>query len=132
MPRWWSQLESYGEMEGYPGAAIPGAESVAKWLEEHRPSEWSPGILHGDFHMANVLFSRTSGELAAVVDWELCTIGDPLLDLGEILATWPDPDGSGSGLAIQPWEGFAEEADLVRAYEEASGRELGDLSLIHI
>ena len=49
--------------------------------------------MHGDFHFANVLIRPDAGDLAAVVDWELATIGDPLLDLGHLLATWPVRDG---------------------------------------
>jgi aminoglycoside phosphotransferase (APT) family kinase protein len=80
--RWASQLASYSEMPGWTGPdAIPGVEKVAQWLDAHRPAGFQPGIIHGDFHFANVLFRYDSGELAAVVDWELCTLGDPLLDL---------------------------------------------------
>ena len=53
-----------------------------------------PGILHGDFHQTNVMFRHDGPELAAVIDWELATIGDPLLDLGWMLAAWPRADGS--------------------------------------
>ena len=49
--------------------------------------------MHGDYHAANVMFSRTGPELVAIVDWEMSTIGDPLLDLGWMLATWPRPGG---------------------------------------
>ena len=47
--------------------------------------------MHGDYHAANVMFSRTGPDLVAIVDWEMCTIGDPLLDLGWMLATWRYP-----------------------------------------
>src|SRR5262245_35633307 len=77
-PRWRAQLESYAEFEGYPGPQIPGVERVARWLEEQRPRSFRPGILHGDCHLANTLFRYDGPELAAIVDWELCTIGDPL------------------------------------------------------
>jgi len=53
------------------------------------------------------MFRNDGPELAAIVDWELATIGDPLLDMGWIMATWPEPDGrSISGNAIEPWGGF--------------------------
>jgi aminoglycoside phosphotransferase (APT) family kinase protein len=121
--RWWSQLEGYARLEGYPGPAIPGAEDVARWLEANRPVDWTPGILHGDYHIANVLFEPASGEIAAIIDWELSTIGDPLLDLGWLLATWPDPEGGGAGsVGVDPWDGFATRDELVAAYEGAAGR----------
>jgi len=94
--RWRSHLASYDAIEGYRGAEIPGLDQVAAWLEERRPSVWTPGLIHGDFHFANVIIRRDAGELAAVVDWELATIGDPLLDLGHLLATWPT---TGAGVA---------------------------------
>ena len=64
---------------------------VAAWLDERRPATFAPGIMHGDYHAANVMFSRTGPEVVAIVDWEMCTIGDPLLDLGWLLATWELP-----------------------------------------
>jgi len=51
--------------------------------------------MHGDYHAANVMFSRTGPEVVAIVDWEMATIGDPLLDLGWLLATWQLPGVSG-------------------------------------
>ncbi|HYZ99393.1 MAG TPA: phosphotransferase family protein [Acidimicrobiales bacterium] len=93
--RWRSHLASYDAIEGYRGADLPGVEDVAAWLDERRPTDWSPGLIHGDFHFANVLVRRDAGELAAVVDWELTTIGDPLLDLGHLLATWPKNTAGG-------------------------------------
>jgi aminoglycoside phosphotransferase (APT) family kinase protein len=49
-----------------------------------------PGIIHGDYHLANVMYNSAGPEVVAIVDWELTTIGDPLLDLGWLLATWPE------------------------------------------
>ncbi|MCP5071171.1 MAG: phosphotransferase family protein [bacterium] len=123
VPRWQKQLESYSELPGYPGPEIPGIDRVADWLDRHKPTEWEPGILHGDYHLANVLFELEGPELAAIVDWELCTIGDPLLDLGWMLATWPDPDKRGGALvAVEPWEGFPTANELVEQYGEGTDR----------
>jgi aminoglycoside phosphotransferase (APT) family kinase protein len=63
--------------------------------------------------------------LAAIVDWELTTIGDPLLDLGWLLATWPDPDGPAMGgtMQVEPWEGFPTAAELVARYRARSDRD---------
>jgi aminoglycoside phosphotransferase (APT) family kinase protein len=94
--RWRSHLAGYDAIEGYRGADIPGVDQVAAWLEERRPAAWTPGLIHGDFHFANVLIRPDEGRLAAIVDWELATIGDPLLDLGHVLATWPT---TGAGVA---------------------------------
>ncbi|MGH3392495.1 MAG: phosphotransferase family protein, partial [Actinomadura sp.] len=91
--RWLAELESYGALDGYPGPEIPGLEKVAGWLEGNRPDSWRPGIMHGDYHLANLMYAFDGPQVAAIVDWEMCTIGDPLLDLGWLLATWPGEDG---------------------------------------
>ncbi len=128
--RWRSQLESYNEFTGYPGPDIPGVERVAEWLSANRPCGGEPGIIHGDYHLANVMYRYDSPELAAIVDWELSTIGDPLIDLGWLLATWPDPDGGSSHAAIgvRPWEGFPDAAALVDRYREHTDRDLSEIA----
>lgn len=71
---------------------------------------------------------RTSGEVAAVIDWELATTGDPLLDLGWLVATWPDASGQGAGtIHVTPWQGFASAAELVAYYRERSPRDLSSI-----
>lgn len=91
VPRWLSELESYAKFDNYPGPDIGDVDSVAAWLREHQPSDFTPGIMHGDYHAANVMFSPTGPDVVAIVDWEMCTIGDPLQDLGWMLATWYRP-----------------------------------------
>lgn len=127
--RWRAQLAGYADLPGWPGpGAIPGVDRVASWLDAHRPADCHPGIIHGDFHLANVMLRPDSGNLAAVVDWELSTIGDPLLDLGWLLATWPEDDAPrATDVAITPWEGFASPDELVAHYAETSGRDLSAL-----
>jgi aminoglycoside phosphotransferase (APT) family kinase protein len=124
--RWRSQLESYSAIPEYGGPDIPGVERVGRWLEEHRPATFRPGIIHGDYHLANVLFSPAGPELVAIVDWELTTIGDPLLDLGWLLATWPEPGEAqlGGTMAVTPWSGFPTADELVARYRERSARDL--------
>jgi aminoglycoside phosphotransferase (APT) family kinase protein len=123
--RWRAQLEGYGTLPGYPGPQIAGVERVGEWLERHRPDAWRPGILHGDYHLANVLFALDGPRLAAVVDWELSTIGDPLLDLGWLLATWPSPSGGAAGaIGVTSWSGLPEADELVARYRERSDRNL--------
>lgn len=132
--RWRSQLDSYAELDGYPGPDIPGVDRVSAWLEEHRPAGWQPGIIHGDFHFANVLVRPDGPELAAIVDWELCTIGDPLLDLGHLLATWPptgpgDVDGGAVGGGI---DDLPSGDEIVERYLELTGRPAGDVDWYHV
>jgi aminoglycoside phosphotransferase (APT) family kinase protein len=120
--RWMALLDSYASFEGYPGPDIPGLSRVAKWLDDNCPSDFRAGVLHGDFHVRNVMFSPDGPELAAMVDWELSTIGDPLLDLGLLLTTAPDASGESAGPA--PWPGFPGAKELIARYAETSTRSL--------
>ncbi len=128
--RWQKQLDSYSSFEGYPGPDIPGVNDVANWLNENIPPNWQAGIIHGDYHLGNVMFQNDSAELAAVVDWELSTIGDPLIDLGWLLATWPDEEGSSPvGLMnILPWSGFANSEELIGHYGRVNNRDLSHIT----
>ncbi len=121
--RWKKQLESYAEFEGWPGlSGIPGVDAVGDWLGTHRPPGFVPGIIHGDYHFGNVLFDRHVPKMTAMVDWELTTLGDPLVDLGWLLAMWPE-DGATTG-PVNPWSGFPTRADIIAHYQEQTGRDI--------
>lgn len=125
--RWKAQLESYAEFPEWDGLKdLPDIAGVSRWLEEHRPRTFVPGIIHGDYHLANVMYRFDTPRLAAIVDWELTTIGDPLLDLGWLLATWPE--GTTGTVSVTPWEGFPSADELVAHYAKQTTR---DLSHIH-
>lgn len=89
VPQWLDALEQYSGFDGYPGHALPNIDKLARWLTGHRPPSFQPGIMHGDFHLANLMFGNDGPQVAAIVDWEMCTVADPLLDFGWLLATWP-------------------------------------------
>lgn len=126
VPRWRSQLEGYAAYDAWPGvAALPGVTEVGAWLEARRPQYFKPGVMHGDFHLANVMFRHEAPDVAAIIDWELATIGDPLLDLGWLVATWPDASGQGAGtIHVSPSEGLADPAELIAHYQAGSTRDL--------
>ncbi|MFI6480662.1 phosphotransferase family protein [Nonomuraea sp. NPDC050663] len=115
VPRWMGELESYGRLDGYPGPDIPHLHETARWLEANRPRSFTPGIMHGDYHLANLMFAHDGPRVAAIVDWEMCTIGDPLLDLGWLVATWPS-----SQLQIP---GLPEAEELIACYTSLSDRD---------
>ena len=129
VPRWLRELQSYNSLPGYGGPQLPGIARITDWLQANRPASWRPGIMHGDFHLANIMFSFESSAVTAVVDWEMSTIGDPLLDLGWLLATWPQPgehtDIGDSALANAG--GLASVGELVARYAERSNRDVSDV-----
>ncbi|MQY24160.1 phosphotransferase family protein [Nocardia macrotermitis] len=97
------------------------------WLVEHQPAETTPCLVHGDFRLGNALIER-DGRLLAVLDWELCTLGEGLLDLAYFLRSWMVPDlrpGFSHPPGLLP--GFADGEDLIRRYAERSGRSVADL-----
>jgi len=119
VPQWLGTLEKYSAFDGYPGHDLPHVDDIAGWLAQHRPPTFLPGIMHGDFHLANLMFRKDGPEVAAIVDWEMCTHGDPLLDLGWLLATWPQ-DGD-----IGPFGQISDlptRTELVAHYAKASQR----------
>jgi aminoglycoside phosphotransferase (APT) family kinase protein len=108
---------------------IPALEQTTRWLAEHLPESGPATIVHGDYRLGNVMF--TGRRLSAVFDWELATIGDPLADVGYLLATWAqegDADTTVASLTTVTREpGFPTRDDLVALYEERSGRSMSDV-----
>jgi aminoglycoside phosphotransferase (APT) family kinase protein len=117
VPRWLGQLSRYSVRE------LPGFSEVAAWLVDRRPPDREPGILHGDFHLRNVMFAADApARVTAIVDWEMATIGDPLLDLGALVATWSEPgEPVFMNGTVTHWEGMATRAEIVAAYERRQG-----------
>lgn len=112
--RWAGQLERYGRRD------LPGLRDVGVWLEAHRPASgaWAPAIMHGDYHMANLFVAPAPpGRIAAILDWENATIGDPLLDLAGFLRMF-----STGGYAH-----WAERDEMIACWEHYSGRTAPDL-----
>jgi aminoglycoside phosphotransferase (APT) family kinase protein len=132
-PRWAAQLESYRQISGWPGTEDLGpVAEIGSWLENHLPAECQPGLMHGDCHLGNALFLDT-GELSALLDWELSAVGDPLLDLGRLLAAWPNADGEGPlSLKVEPWSGFPERDELIARYQSGTKRKMADLNWFEV
>lgn len=130
VPRWMAELEGYAKLEGYPGPAIPDVDRIAAWLERNRPAHWTPGILHGDYHLANVMFAFDAPRLIAIVDWEMCTIGDPLLDLGWFISSFPSAETKATTtvVGLVGVSGLPSRAELVARYAEGSTRDLSALT----
>lgn len=107
---------------------LPGLEETAAWLRGHRPRHWSPGVMHGDCHFGNVMFAHGApARLAAIIDWEMTTIGDPLLDLGWVLVAWP-PDGDElPNVQMFDLAGMPTLEEMCAHYEQHSGRSTEDI-----
>jgi len=107
---------------------LPLIEDVHGRLSALVPPQATTTLVHGDFRLDNVIYSPT-GEVAAVVDWELCTLGDPLADLGLLMVYWIDPDSPGVPL-LQPATtepGFPSGRELAEHYAAVSGRDISGL-----
>jgi aminoglycoside phosphotransferase (APT) family kinase protein len=105
---------------------LPQVGELAAWLETSRPPESAATVVHGDYRLGNVMLAPAPpARVAAVLDWELSTIGDPLADLGYLVATWSDATSPRTPLELSPvtWaDGFSNRAELVERYEERTGR----------
>ena len=120
--RWLAQLESYD------GRELPAATRIAEWLDTDRPSEQPSTLCHGDYKLDNVLFAPESPpRLAAVVDWEMAGIGDPLVDLAWAMIFHPGPDGTiHLGMSKDPTfavESLPDRRQLIDRYAYKSGRD---------
>jgi aminoglycoside phosphotransferase (APT) family kinase protein len=124
--RWLAQLASYESRE------LPAATRVADWLQTHRPPDQPGSLCHGDYKLDNVLFAPESPpRLAAVVDWEMAGIGDPLVDLAWALIFHPGPEGTiHLGTSKDPKfavEALPDRGQLIARYTHQSGRDTGSI-----
>jgi aminoglycoside phosphotransferase (APT) family kinase protein len=112
---------------------IPAVERVGAWLAEHLPSSGPATIVHGDYRLGNTMFALDApARLAAVLDWEMATIGDPLADIGYLCMMWAQAGDPSEGLRaalgnVTRAEGFNTRDELIARYEERSGRPVGDI-----
>ena len=108
---------------------IPLVEEVAERLARSIPEQEGASIVHGDYRLDNVIISPEDGSIRAVLDWELCTLGDPLADVGMLLVYWTEPGDEVSPLFWAPTTapGFPRRTDLAERYAARSGRDLSDV-----
>lgn len=120
--RWLAQFEQGHTRE------LPLVEEVHRRLAANVPKPQGGGIVHGDYRLDNLIVS-SAGEVLAVLDWELCTLGDPLADLGLLLVYWGEPGDSFTALESPPTRipGFPSRLGVVERYSDQSGRDLSEL-----
>jgi aminoglycoside phosphotransferase (APT) family kinase protein len=117
----------YGQWEKSKTRELAAIDRVHDRLAARIPAQEGASVVHGDYRLDNMILTD-SGEVAAVVDWELCTLGDPLADVGTLMAYWPereDPVGLGQPANLAP--GFPTREEIAARYAEASGRDLSEL-----
>lgn len=114
---------------------IPLVEELSRWLWDNLPPTQRHAVIHGDYRMGNVMYAPSetpseAGEVLAVLDWEMATLGDPLADLGYLTATYAQPGESSTVLeltSVTRMEGFHSRAELVEAYAQNSDLQLDAL-----
>jgi aminoglycoside phosphotransferase (APT) family kinase protein len=112
------------------GRELPGFDEAAAWLRDRRPRDYIPGLMHGDYQFANVMFRHGApARLAAIVDWEMGTVGDPKLDLGWMLQSWPDEDVAAGSVfsSYADLSGMPSRTALLAHYARVSGRQVDDI-----
>jgi aminoglycoside phosphotransferase (APT) family kinase protein len=140
-------LEGFGKPDGYlerqvrrflglwdhnKTREIPAVESVGAWLKANLPESGPATVVHGDYRLGNVIFAPQSpARLAAILDWEMSTIGDPLADLGYLCTLYVDRDDPPLGMfelsAVTRQDGFPLREEILARYEEGSGRTMKDI-----
>ena len=107
---------------------LPEIDEVAYLLAASIPQQHSVSIAHGDYRLGNCLTNLDSNRVAAVLDWELCTLGDPLADLGYLGVYWADPDGNGQRSNDPTGAGgFPSYQQLVERYAARTGRDVSNI-----
>jgi aminoglycoside phosphotransferase (APT) family kinase protein len=122
--RWTSFFERIKARE------VDGLDVATDWLRAHRPLDFVPGLMHGDYQFANVMYRHGApAQLAAIVDWEMGTVGDPKLDLGWMVQSWPQDTSSeeAADSGYVDMRGMPSRDQVVAHYAEVSGRQVDDL-----
>jgi aminoglycoside phosphotransferase (APT) family kinase protein len=131
--RWTGQREGIQETVAASGGRardLPDYDVVRDWLAEHLPEEAAPAVVHGDAKLDNVVVGPgETPAVAAILDWEMATVGDPRADLGYLLSFWPEPgDAHPLHDLVSTGPGFPTGAELVDVWERQTGRAAGDLT----
>ena len=121
LKRWKTQWEKSKTRE------LPAMDEALAALESKIPEQEGASIVHGDYRMGNFLSNGPAGRIEAVLDWELCTLGDPLADVGYLMNDWNGPGddrptASGTGESAISCGGFPDRDVLLARYEELTGR----------
>ncbi len=116
---------------------IPALDRTARWLVEHKPGESGASLIHNDYKYDNVVLDPADlSNIRAVLDWEMATVGDPLMDLGTTLGYWVEPDDAPALRAMRfgctTLPGNPTRAELVERYARATGRDVSDVVFYYV
>lgn len=115
---------------------VPDGEDVMNWLAANKPEDVGSCIIHGDWRIDNLVFDLSQKRLVGVLDWELATVGDPLMDLGSALAYWIDSDDEPGFAALrrQPSHlaGMPTRREFIAKYLELSSRKCDDFTFYEV
>lgn len=145
-------LGGLGKPEGFLARAVSGwtrraalaSESephqairfISEWLEKNRPPELEPTLLHADFKLDNLILHPETLEPVALLDWDMATRGDPLFDLATLLSYWTEAEDPPAmhelGQMPTASYGFPSRDDVVRAYANATGRDVSNLAFYRV
>jgi aminoglycoside phosphotransferase (APT) family kinase protein len=135
-PQGYLERQVRGWIERYHAAKtqdFPGIEKIISWMQQHLPADSGATLIHNDYKYDNVVLDAGDiTKIAGVLDWEMCTIGDPLSDLGTALAYWIEP-GDPEDLRAIRWAptdapGTLSRAELAQRYAEKTGRAVSHIS----
>jgi aminoglycoside phosphotransferase (APT) family kinase protein len=133
--RWAGQLASYKERYGYAGRVLEGFAETEAWLRSNVLKKETTGIIHGDVGTPNMMFKHgPPARLAAMIDWELSTIGDPMLDIGWFTGSMRDENAPEkvSETALNDPRQFPTRQELARYYCAGTGRDIADFEYFSI
>ena len=118
-----------GQWEQSKGRDLPLVEEVAERLARDVPAPSRTSIVHGDYRLDNAIVAPEDGRVRAILDWELCTLGDPLADVGMLLMYWTEPGDEFSPLFWAPTTapGFPGRKEVAARYAAGSGRDLSEI-----
>ncbi|WP_137875806.1 phosphotransferase family protein [Rhodococcus sp. Q] len=126
MRRWTGQWEKSKTRE------VQALDDLTELLARSIPQQTETTLVHGDFHLSNVITSKDDGKVVAVVDWELSTLGDPLADVGALLGYWAQADDAVTGpFVASTVEGFPTRDELAEVYFAETGRDPAALGFWH-
>lgn len=135
-PQGYLERQVRGWIERYHGSKthdIPEVETISIWIRQHMPASSSATLIHNDYKYDNVVLDpHDLAKIIGVLDWEMCTIGDPLTDLGSALAYWIDASDPPEMLETRwgptTYPGSLTREQLVKRYAQKTGRDVSDMA----